>query len=352
VKTIPIKAVAKPFEGDHFSFVTYIQDSSFHLSVSDKMSRSALFAVASVATVCFIQFWIDGQMIVNNFDGPASRSSNQVATPTAQRLADGCYHVFLDVGSNIGNHVRFLFEPQLYPAARIARNFFKEAFGPESERVNTDICVFSFEPNPDHYSRHEHLRRAYNSLDWRYTPIHAGVGHQTGNITFYHTGDDLGFTTKKSNCRRECRPEHVPIIRLADWIKREVADRRIPQIRNNTVIPPPRVVMKMDIEFMEYEVIPDLMLSGVLCNNIHAVMGEFHHDVQSIAYLWPMTYQGGESEWTLDREMAKQISTEWLRMMEHNLNCNTKFFMKDDESYRNDGQPLPIIQTSSNASLP
>lgn len=315
--------------------------------------RSALCAVASVSTVCFVQFWMGAQIIANGVDD-SNRSRNQVATPTSQpKLADGCYHVFLDVGSNIGNHVRFLFEPQLYPAARIARNFFNEVFGPESERVNTDVCVFSFEPNPDHYSRHEHLRRAYNSLDWRYTPIHAGVGHQTGNITFYHTGDDLGFTTKKSNCRRECRPEHVPIIRLADWIKREVADRQIPQIGGNKNREmPPRVAMKMDIEFMEYEVVPDLMLSGILCNYIHAVMGEFHHDLQSIAYLWPMTYGDEEREWTLDREMAKQISTEWLRMMKHNQNCNTKFSMKDDESYRNDGQPLPIIQSSSNASLP
>lgn len=64
--------------------------------------------------------------------------------------------------------------------------FFRKhlGFGPELNRVNSDICVFSFEPNPDHYSRHEHLRRAYNSLNWRYTPIHAGVGHLTGNIHF------------------------------------------------------------------------------------------------------------------------------------------------------------------------
>jgi len=224
-----------------------------------RMSRF-FFALASVSTVCFIQFWM-GSIQLANVVNDSSRDNQVAPTPTAQ--ADGCYHVFLDVGSNIGNHVRFLFEPQLYPAAKIARNFFKEAFGPELDRLNTDICVFSFEPNPDHYSRHEHLRRAYNSLNWRYTPIHAGVAHHTGNITFYHTGDDLGFTTKKSNCRKECRPEQVPIIRLADWIKREVADRRIPLTGNNTIMPP-RVVMKMDVEFMEYEILPDLMLSGIV----------------------------------------------------------------------------------------
>ena len=144
---------------------------------------------------------------------PLPNESRAVHSEQTEKLADGCYHIFLDVGSNIGNHARFLYEPSLYPKATIARNFFTEMFGPESGRVNSDI--------PDHISRHQHLHEAYGSLGWRYFPIHAGVGHYGGNITFYHTGDDLGFTTKKSNCRKECRPEHVPIIRLSQWIKNE-----------------------------------------------------------------------------------------------------------------------------------
>ena len=31
------------------------------------------------------------------------------------KLGDGCYHVFLDIGSNIGIHGRFLYEPDRYP---------------------------------------------------------------------------------------------------------------------------------------------------------------------------------------------------------------------------------------------
>ena len=112
--------------------------------------------------------------------------TNSVANePAPTKLADGCYHVFLDVGSNIGMHVRFLYEPQLYPKARIARRFFMESFGAESNRDNRDVCVFSFEPNPNHISRHVQLQKAYASLGWSYYPIHAGVGHQAGNITFY-----------------------------------------------------------------------------------------------------------------------------------------------------------------------
>ncbi len=35
--------------------------------------------------------------------------------------------------------------------------------------------------------------------------------------------------------------------------------------------------MKLDAEGLEFRVIPDLLLAGVLCNDIHFLMGEFHH---------------------------------------------------------------------------
>ena len=37
------------------------------------------------------------------------------AASETKRLGDGCYHVFLDVGSNRGVHGRFFYEPELYP---------------------------------------------------------------------------------------------------------------------------------------------------------------------------------------------------------------------------------------------
>ncbi|KAL3798255.1 hypothetical protein HJC23_000169 [Cyclotella cryptica] len=281
----------------------------------------------------------DRFMFMGVLDSAALDDSLRVVPKAAPKLADGCTHVFLDVGSNVGLHVRYLYEPKLYPKAQIARKFFREALGPESERDNNHICVFSFEPNPSHIARHAEIQRAYASLGWRYLPIHAGVGDADGNLTFYHTGDELGFTTKKSSCRKECRPEHVPVIRLGDWTMREVAERQIPEslsTRHNIL---PKVVMKLDTEMMEYEVLPDLMLSGVLCKYVNNIMGEFHHVSRMIAYLWPVTF----GDWTLDREGAKSISTEWLRMIGHNPNCITEFSMEDDESYRNDPHPLPAV---------
>ena len=51
-----------------------------------------------------------------------SRASNK------SNILDGCYHVYLDVGSNIGVQVRKLYQPAYYPGAW-ALKVFQEAFG-------------------------------------------------------------------------------------------------------------------------------------------------------------------------------------------------------------------------------
>ena len=49
-------------------------------------------------------------------------------TPIEENFLDGCYHVYLDVGSNIGVQVRKLFQPKEYPNAP-ALEVFKKSFG-------------------------------------------------------------------------------------------------------------------------------------------------------------------------------------------------------------------------------
>ena len=46
----------------------------------------------------------------------------------ADNILDGCYHVYLDVGSNIGVQVRKLYQPEHFPNAGII-NQFRLAFG-------------------------------------------------------------------------------------------------------------------------------------------------------------------------------------------------------------------------------
>ena len=68
---------------------------------------------------------------------------------------DGCVHVYLDVGSNIGVQVRKLFEPNLYPDAYIL-SYFDEWYGKYdnvTKKRPEKICAVGFEPNPSHVKR-------------------------------------------------------------------------------------------------------------------------------------------------------------------------------------------------------
>lgn len=102
------------------------------------------------------------------------------------KLADGCYHVFLDVGANIGVHSRFVMEPNKYPDAKKALAHFEKAFGPPGNRDPRDFCLFAFEPNPFHQRRYEEFTKAYQRVGWRFMHIAAGVSDNNGELTFYH----------------------------------------------------------------------------------------------------------------------------------------------------------------------
>jgi len=181
-------------------------------------------------------------------------------------------------------------------------------------------------------------------MGWRYYPIHGGVSDKDGNLTFYHIGDETGFTMLKTSCRKRCDPEYVPIYHLSEWIQREVNGREIPEpYGEKGLVTGPRVVMKMDIEMMEWIVFPDLLHSGVLCNDIHAVMGEFH--LRSHWFFYPITFEDhkrqGENFTLQSWQDGDKLKNEWLGMMERNPNCSTQLVMRDDESHRSDGMPWP-----------
>lgn len=280
----------------------------------------------------------------------ASTAADEVDTFTAlqrrpPKLADGCYHVFIDAGSHIGMHARFLFESSLYPKAWIARKFYTAHFGPELVRDNRDFCIFAFEPNPIHKKRHEEMRDAYASMGWRYHYIPAGVGDRDGNLSFYDIGDQLGFSAMpKRGCDVKCPRIQVPVHRLSDWIENEVIGRMTPPQAHGGkgYVSGPRIAMKLDIEMLEWIVIPDLIASGVLCH-IDAIMGEFHLIAQWHRY--PVTFSnpgGGGRDWTLHNYTeAEAFMNQMLGMIERNYHCKTKLEMRDDESHADDGMPWP-----------
>ena len=81
-----------------------------------------------------------------------------------------------DVGSNIGIHARFLYEPELYPGQNYSKLFFDKYF-PEIHRIKRkDICMVGFEPNPKHRKRLKRLQSYYQSFGLRAHWFFAGVG--------------------------------------------------------------------------------------------------------------------------------------------------------------------------------
>ena len=82
-------------------------------------------------------------------------------------LGDGCEHVYLDVGGNVGVQTRKLFEPARYPNGARTLEVFADHFGEDRETWRRTVCAIGFEPNPRHRARLKTLAERYTSLGWR-----------------------------------------------------------------------------------------------------------------------------------------------------------------------------------------
>jgi len=265
------------------------------------------------------------------------------------RLGDGCQHIYLDAGANIGVHTRFLFEPDTYPKAERAHKVFDQVFG--KERDNRDVCSFGFEPNPAHVERHHLVEQAYANMGWRYKFVHAGLSDHDGNLTFWHQNDDRhkewGFSLVKRG--PDSRAEVVPLINFAKWIQHHITERRLPnKLYGNYTDLEPKVVMKMDIEGSEYFVLPSLLFSGVFCSTIDYAFGETHPHFVKPMLREKMDNETGRGELKL---LTPDEAKLWFRfVMREAFNtvppesCKGRWLDLDDESYLRDGKPFPKPQ--------
>lgn len=279
------------------------------------------------------------------------------------RLGDGCYHVFIDVGANIGVHGRFLYEPEKYPESWSAVQLFEQEYG--TNRTNEDYCVFAIEANPSHWPRLETVAAAYRQHEhgWSYTVIPAGASDQNGTMTFYKQGghddrvnNEWGFSNVhdyRNQTAKVTNPSEsiitVPAIRLSDWLHYHIFQRRIPEVppsyieeqQQHTTLslppsppPKPKLGMKMDIEGSEYTVFPDLIHTGTACR-FDFIFGEFH---SMFGHVDPL--DGHRIPLTSIKELQEY---EWAlkTVLQAARQCPVQWFSIDDESYLHDGQPLP-----------
>lgn len=304
--------------------------------------------VATITTLLLLLFVLLGQLRIFEWIETTSKGKQQ-SQARKIKLGDGCYHVFLDVGSNVGVHARFIYEPNQYPnILNTTKDIFSEHFGAADTRDPRDICVFAFEPNPVHQERHQKLKEAYGAVGIRYHPIMAGVSNADGNLTFYHQGgvkeaenNEWGFSTTEFRTKDEKEAVEVPVLRLKSWLEDNIYERMIPEKTfggEETLKKDPSVVMKMDIEGTEYQVLPDLMATGVLCNTVNFLFGEWHTAANFKILM--AKYEN----WNLYLEQVMNIFS--------NVDgCKLEKFLDfDDESYNTDGIPLPIEPWWGNSS--
>ncbi|KAL3799292.1 hypothetical protein HJC23_013017 [Cyclotella cryptica] len=309
---------------------------------------SLIMAIVSlIAAAWYLSFETPPSFETSFLDSPQTSTPNVESNKIEirrRKLGDGCYHIFLDVGANIGLHARFLYEPHSYPEAETAKSIFETEFG-TTARDNRDFCVFAFEPNPIHRARHEKLKKHFEESGLHYRHVPVAVSDFDGNMTFFHNDDandeEQGFSDHKVAGDKAVE-EVVPVIRLADWIMNEIYERELPSkiYGNYSDITPknaPKVVMKMDIETQEHAVVPDLMYSGVLCQTVDFAFGEFHYP--SVRYGPGADGRGGL---TLQEGQDAQNYVEQLLRAFHSVqDCVTKEFSQLTEgSYLHDDVPL------------
>ena len=277
---------------------------------------------------------------VSHLDTPPFTIVNSLRPPS---LGDGCYHVFVDAGSNRGVHGRFLFEPQKYPKSKFTKKF-DEIFG--YNRTLQNICVFAFEPNVQrHNSSQTATQNAYQRMGWRYHYIPYGVSDKDGQVTFYRNLDyfnglvreEWGFGTHlhsgKINASDASKNASlvaiVNTVDLAAWSERHIFNRTVP-LKNEFNRHHPVVAMKMDVEGSEYRTIDHMIEVGTACK-FDFIMGELHFG--------DVPQEFGRHRLTTEQEVLEY--SKYMKKELEKEGC-PRFLEFDDEEYLHDGQPLPV----------
>ena len=230
-----------------------------------------------------------GRPVVDSASSSRPWSERLHAQPLGEdaprRLADGCRHVFIDVGANRANHVRFLIEPHRFPESLYLQwGFFRSSFGPRFASDPT-VCAFVFEPNPAQRPHLERLARHYRAAGRRVEvfsaaalerPVEAfAMGAPQGGGGMSQTSEwGFGGAAERSGSGVDgataAAAIHVPGVDLARFVADEVVGRAVPPAGAGAEADeapplPPSVVLKLDPEGRELDVLQRLLEEGVLC---------------------------------------------------------------------------------------
>ena len=261
-------------------------------------------------------------------------------------ILDGCYHIYLDVGSNIGIQVRKLFEPEKYSGAK-ALPIYDAVFGNIDRRKKENhangkrICAVGFEPNPGHTKYLKEVEASYNKCGYKVTFLTETAASQyKGEATFY-SDEDFGMLewggsilspNVKTNSKtpKNMAASKITVLRLSDFLKNDVGKRKLPvQIDKDD---PPRVLMKMDIEGSEIDVIPDIIFTGGL-QYVNKLMIEWHGRLEK--------QEGRKQTHKILHDVTTALSKYSELMHKEKGHFDFSLIDLDDESYGTTKNPLP-----------
>ncbi|CAF1485795.1 unnamed protein product, partial [Rotaria sordida] len=214
--------------------------------------------------------------------------------------------------TNIGIQIRKLYEPHLYPNARVLP-LFEQIFGNHSN----EVCSVGFEANPIHDNYLKEFENYCLKRNWRVKIFTStAVSIIETNLTFYiepgnEANNQWGASLERSRKKASIT---VPSIDIVSWFKRTVLDRKIPPGFTSS-----KVMMKSDIEGHDSTVLANFILNGIYCS-IDLIYGEH-----------------------FDKKFQKAISL----LQQYSNSCKTKLIYMDDESYHNKRFSF-IIHNSTN----
>ena len=212
---------------------------------------------------------------------------------------DGCRHVFIDLGCNLGSNVAALYEFPHEPQGRRAKSSlnraFERYFGTSAQQRQRDACAICVEPNLHHAERLRLMETEHRKAGWRTTFLPRAASDVDGReLNFFFDGSRRGrkhgewgasvFSTKDNRGTDGVANASAPTLTLdvARLLQQRVLPRRLPASTGDAKRP--AVIIKMDIEGSEFSVLSRLLALGLLCS-IDYLGVEFHDEAKFLSLL-------------------------------------------------------------------
>ena len=309
----------------------------------NKRNAITTFCLCFVFLIAVSQYWYNESNFIVHI-------RNGLQKEYSYNILDGCYHVYIDVGTNIGVQIRKLFEPQKYPEAYV-NPLFDSLFGNITERLQTSqdgghmVCVIGFEPNSHHTNYLKEVESSYQKCGWKVNILtETAASDRQGTSTFYsdeaYSNMEWGGGILSPNINKVAVTakdktsksfQDVTLIRLSDFLKNIVGTRKLPNPTNPS-LPPPNVVMKMDIEGSEVDVLPDVLFTGGL-QFVNNLMIEWHDRLEKLESRRKAQQQL--------RLIVQTLSEHTKTMKANNSKFNFNLINLDDETYYTSKFELP-----------